>query len=83
MVGLKGRVVAAAAVELGVFVAMVAGKLEGFSVFLVVVIFLKIEIEKERCASFLCLNFNEDLSVGEKETTLILIGYCVYLYFIL
>lgn len=48
MVGLKGRVVAAAAVELGVFVAMVAGKLEGFSVFLVVVIFLKIEIEKEQ-----------------------------------
>lgn len=52
MVGVKGRVVpAAAAVELGVVVVMVAGKLEGFSVFLVVVIFLKIEIGKERCAS--------------------------------
>lgn len=40
VVGVKGRVVpAAAAVELGVAVVMVAGKLEGFSVFLVVVIF--------------------------------------------
>lgn len=37
VVGVKGRVVpAAAAVELGVAVVMVAGKLEGFSVFLVV-----------------------------------------------